>query len=109
MLFATYFLKAGLSKSLLMPHWKPAKHAIPKVSTKKLELVRSKVFTGIDDPYEAPEKPEIRLDADNKSIDELAEEVVAWARFRWSAEKLTFIAIPWSTPIPRETALPMCT
>lgn len=33
-------------------------------------------FTGIDDPYEAPLQPEITLDGDNKTIDELAEDVV---------------------------------
>ena len=37
-----------------------------------------KNFTGIDDPYEAPVKPEITLDSNMKSIDQLAEDVVQW-------------------------------
>ncbi len=35
-------------------------------------------FTGIDDPYEAPEKPELVLDSDNKGIEELTNEVMAY-------------------------------
>ena len=35
-----------------------------------------KGFTGIDDPYEAPEAAELVLDADEKGIEELAAEVV---------------------------------
>lgn len=50
----------------------------PKGLYKKARAGEIKGFTGIDDPYEAPEKPELVLDADNKSIDELAEEVVAY-------------------------------
>jgi sulfate adenylyltransferase len=37
-----------------------------------------KGFTGIDDPYEAPEKPELVLDANTKGIDDLAREVIAY-------------------------------
>ena len=50
----------------------------PKGLYKKARAGEIKGFTGIDDPYEAPEKAELVLDADNKSIDELAEEVVAY-------------------------------
>ena len=39
-----------------------------------------KGFTGIDDPYEAPEKPELTLDADNKGIDDLAAEVIDYLK-----------------------------
>ena len=49
----------------------------PKGLYKKARAGEIKGFTGIDDPYEAPENPEIELDADNKGIDELAGEVVA--------------------------------
>jgi adenylylsulfate kinase len=35
-------------------------------------------FTGISDPYEAPEKPEIHLQSADRSPRELAEQVVAW-------------------------------
>lgn len=41
-----------------------------------------KGFTGIDDPYEAPEAPELVLDSNSKSVDQLAEEVVAYLRQR---------------------------
>ena len=50
----------------------------PKGLYKKARAGELKNFTGIDDPYEAPEKPEIVLDADKKGIDELANEVVAY-------------------------------
>ncbi len=50
----------------------------PKGLYKKARAGEIKGFTGIDDPYEAPEKPELVLDSDTKSIDELAEEVVAY-------------------------------
>jgi adenylyl-sulfate kinase len=36
-----------------------------------------KGFTGVDDPYEAPENPEIRIDSDNESPEESAERIVA--------------------------------
>lgn len=39
-------------------------------------------FTGISDPYEAPEQPELRLDAGAKTIDELAREVVTYLKAR---------------------------
>ncbi|MCC6203212.1 MAG: adenylyl-sulfate kinase [Gammaproteobacteria bacterium] len=41
-----------------------------------------KGFTGIDDPYEAPEKPELVLDSNNKNVEQLADEVVAYLRQR---------------------------
>lgn len=50
----------------------------PKGLYKKARAGEIKGFTGIDDPYEAPENPEITLDGDTKSIDELAEEVVQY-------------------------------
>jgi adenylylsulfate kinase len=50
----------------------------PKGLYKKARAGEIKGFTGIDAPYEAPEKPELTLDSDNKGIDELAGEVVAW-------------------------------
>ena len=48
----------------------------PKGLYKKARAGEIKGFTGIDDPYEAPSNPELVLDADNKSIDELADEVI---------------------------------
>src|SRR5690606_30342882 len=50
----------------------------PKGLYKKARAGQIKGFTGIDDPYEAPAKPELVLDSDNKGIDELADEVVAY-------------------------------
>ena len=50
----------------------------PKGLYKKARAGEIKGFTGIDDPYEAPENPELTLDSDNKGINELAAEVVSW-------------------------------
>lgn len=50
----------------------------PKGLYKKARAGEIKGFTGIDDPYEAPEKPELVLDANSKSIDDLAGEVIAY-------------------------------
>ncbi len=50
----------------------------PKGLYKKARAGEIKNFTGIDDPYEAPTNPELTLDSNTKSIDELAEEVVAY-------------------------------
>jgi adenylylsulfate kinase len=52
----------------------------PKGLYKKARAGELKNFTGIDDPYEAPEKAELVLDADTKGIDELAAEVVAFLK-----------------------------
>lgn len=50
----------------------------PKGLYKKARAGELKGFTGIDDPYEAPEKPELVLDAANKSAETLADEVIAY-------------------------------
>jgi adenylylsulfate kinase len=50
----------------------------PKGLYKKARAGEIKMFTGISDPYEAPENPELVLDSDHKSIDELAQEVVQY-------------------------------
>ena len=50
----------------------------PKGLYKKARAGQIKGFTGIDDPYEAPEKPELVLDGGKKSIDDLADEVIAF-------------------------------
>jgi adenylylsulfate kinase len=52
----------------------------PKGLYKKARAGELKGFTGIDDPYEAPEKPEMVLDAGSKSAEELAEEVLGYLR-----------------------------
>ena len=60
----------------------------PKGLYQKARAGEIKGFTGIDAPYEAPENPELVLDADNKGIDELAAEVVAYL------EENGFLSLP---------------
>lgn len=50
----------------------------PKGLYKKARAGEIRGFTGIDDPYEPPENPELVLDADNKGVDELADEVLSY-------------------------------
>lgn len=50
----------------------------PKGLYKKARAGEIKGFTGIDDPYEPPQNPELILDGDTKGVDELAREVVAF-------------------------------
>jgi len=50
----------------------------PKGLYKQARAGKIKGFTGIDDPYEPPEKPELHLDAVKQSPDALAEVVVAY-------------------------------
>ena len=50
----------------------------PKGLYKKARAGELKGFTGIDDPYEAPLKPELRLDAASKDAETLADEVIAF-------------------------------
>jgi adenylylsulfate kinase len=52
----------------------------PKGLYKKARAGELKGFTGIDDPYEAPTKPELVLDAAAKSAEALADEVVAYLK-----------------------------
>ncbi len=52
----------------------------PKGLYKKARAGEIKNFTGISDPYEAPEKPELVLDSNNKGIEELAKEVIAYLK-----------------------------
>jgi adenylylsulfate kinase len=52
----------------------------PKGLYKKARKGEVKGFTGIDDPYEAPIKPELVLDAGTKSAETLADEVLAYLK-----------------------------
>ena len=52
----------------------------PKGLYKKARAGEIKNFTGISDPYEAPEKAELVLDSDSKGIDELADEVIGYLK-----------------------------
>ncbi|MEX2122032.1 MAG: adenylyl-sulfate kinase [Pirellulales bacterium] len=50
----------------------------PKGLYKKARAGELKGFTGIDDPYEAPQKAELILDAASKTAETLADEVIAY-------------------------------
>jgi adenylylsulfate kinase len=52
----------------------------PKGLYKKARAGELKGFTGIDDPYEAPEKPELVLDAGTKTAEQLADEVIVYLK-----------------------------
>ena len=52
----------------------------PKGLYKKARAGELKGFTGIDDPYEAPLKAELVLDAGKKTAEVLADEVIAYLR-----------------------------
>jgi len=52
----------------------------PKGLYKKARAGELKGFTGIDDPYEPPAKPELVLDAGAKSAEALADEVIAYLK-----------------------------
>ena len=52
----------------------------PKGLYKKARAGEIKGFTGIDDPYEAPEKPELVLDAGKKDAETLAGEVLDYLK-----------------------------
>lgn len=41
-----------------------------------------KNFTGVDDPYEPPQHPEITLDTDNETIEESVDKVIRWLEER---------------------------
>jgi adenylylsulfate kinase len=52
----------------------------PKGMYKRARAGEIKGFTGVDDPYEPPEAPELVLDAGTKPADTLADEVIARLR-----------------------------
>jgi adenylylsulfate kinase len=52
----------------------------PKGLYKKARAGELKGMTGIDDPYEPPEKPELTLRSAERSPDQLADEVLAYLR-----------------------------
>jgi adenylylsulfate kinase len=52
----------------------------PKGLYKQARAGKIKGFTGIDDPYEAPENPELVLDAGSRAPETLAEEVIAYLK-----------------------------
>jgi adenylylsulfate kinase len=52
----------------------------PKGLYKKARAGELKGFTGIDDPYEPPQSPELVLDAGTKTAETLADEVIAYLK-----------------------------
>jgi adenylylsulfate kinase len=54
----------------------------PKGLYKKARAGEIKNFTGIDDPYEAPWKPEVHLHSDQQSLDEEVDIILALLRER---------------------------
>ncbi len=52
----------------------------PKGLTRKPALAEIKGFTRIDDPYEAPNSPELKLDGGTKTAEQLADEVIAYLK-----------------------------
>ncbi|MFV8816390.1 adenylyl-sulfate kinase [Haliea sp. E17] len=54
----------------------------PKGLYKKARAGEIKNFTGIDDPYEAPESPELHLHSDQQSLEEEVEQILALLRDR---------------------------
>ncbi len=52
----------------------------PKGLYKKARAGELKGFTGIDDPYEVPAQPEMVLDGGKKSVEELADQVIAYLK-----------------------------
>jgi adenylylsulfate kinase len=68
----------------------------PKGLYKNVRAGKIKGFNGIDDPHEAPFKPELRLEGGAKDADALAEEVIA------HLEKLGIIPAPARSGGPLE-------
>lgn len=54
----------------------------PKGLYRKARAGEIKNFTGIDSPYEPPERPDIVLKTAERSVDELADQVIAYLRSR---------------------------
>ena len=61
--------------------------AIRRASTRKALSGEIKNFTGVDSPYEAPEKPEIHLQTLGKSPEEMVDALETWLRERDNAEQ----------------------
>ena len=66
----------------------------PKGLYKKARAGEIKGFTGIDDPYEAPESPELVLNAADKTPDELADEVIMYLQQQGICPKLDSEFLP---------------
>ena len=60
----------------------------PKGLYAKARAGELKGFTGIDDPYEPPERPEIHLHADGRSPEDLASEILEYLRSSGMVDRL---------------------
>ena len=60
----------------------------PKGLYKKALAGEIKNFTGVDQPYEAPASPELRLDTSSETPEVLADEVIAMLEARGHIHKL---------------------
>ncbi len=49
---------------------------------KKARAGEIKGFTGVDDPYEAPESPEISIDTERESVDESTDKIVRYLELK---------------------------
>ena len=56
--------------------WKNASVGIAKAFTPLARAGKIKEFTGISDPYEEPEKPELRVETENVDVDNCAHQVI---------------------------------
>ena len=50
----------------------------PKGLYEKARAGKIKHFTGIDSPYEAPERPEVRLDTSQMSVDDCVNRLISY-------------------------------
>ena len=49
---------------------------------KKARAGEIKGFTGVDDPYEAPESPEVQINSETESIDESADKIIRYLELK---------------------------
>lgn len=68
----------------------------PKGLYKKARKGEIKNFTGIDDPYEAPVNPEVKIDTDKLSVNECAEAILDYLVEKKIVEKKDDIMAPTS-------------
>lgn len=72
-----YFVEVHVSTSLEV-----CEKRDPKGLYKKARSGEIKQFTGIDDPYEPPENPELRINTANQSVEACTQEVIAYLKKR---------------------------
>ena len=70
------------SRCLSTRHSRNVSDGIQRGSTRALEPVRSKAFTGIDAPYEPPADPEVRVDTTTTTLEGAVEQIIELLRAR---------------------------